>query len=152
MKIEHISGDLLSFPNGITIIIHGCNSKNIMGAGLAFKIKEKWPQVYSADTKAFLSGKAKLGHFSFCKVPAGIVINLYTQEKLGYGRQLNYEALYSGLERLKERLISSRLDHHIGFSEIGCGLAGGDLNIVISMIRSVFESTNFKVTMVHHEG
>ena len=52
-SIEIIEANLLDFPNNINSIAHSCNTRNIMGAGIAKQIKDRYPEAYEADTKAF---------------------------------------------------------------------------------------------------
>ena len=68
MSIEVIDGDLLDFPNQINTIAHSCNTQNVMGAGIAKSIKERYPEAFEADTKANLNLENSLGYFSYCKL------------------------------------------------------------------------------------
>ena len=80
MKTEHIVGDILDFPNDIDIVVHGCNTLNIFGSGIAKQIKDRYPEVYEADTSAHKLKHNKLGYFSgskLDKLPDKYIINLY---------------------------------------------------------------------------
>jgi O-acetyl-ADP-ribose deacetylase (regulator of RNase III) len=153
-NIKEVNGNILDFPEGINVIIHGCNTLNIMGAGLAKLIREKYPEVYAADTQAFYNGKVRLGRFSGCKVDDGkYIINLYIQSEIGTSkRMVDYEALYSGLQAMKTvMLMRDGKKFTVGFPRIGCGLAGGDWHVVKSMIESVFGgSENIQVVLVNY--
>ena len=59
-KVELIGGNLLDFPThcvssdkyvGINAIAHSCNCQNVMGAGIAKQIKDRYPQAFEADTE-----------------------------------------------------------------------------------------------------
>ena len=68
-----------------------------MGAGIAKQIKDKYPEAFEADRKANLNKENRLGYFSFCLLdsnPSKRIINLYTQEGTGEGRQVDYEGFY----------------------------------------------------------
>ena len=43
-QIGFLHGNLLDFPYGITSIAHCCNTMNIMGAGIAKSIAERYPE------------------------------------------------------------------------------------------------------------
>ena len=72
-KTITIQGNLLDFPThcktdpdkyiGISAIAHSCNTRNIMGAGIAKQIKNRYPQAYEADTKAFNTEYDKDGQY-----------------------------------------------------------------------------------------
>ena len=154
MSIEVIDGDLLDFPNQINTIAHSCNTQNVMGAGIAKSIKERYPEAFEADTKANLNLENSLGYFSYCKLnsdPNKRIINLYTQQEFGIGRQVNYESFFNSIDYLCKAINSSpKADEYVlGFPfGISCGLAGGSWNIIKTMIEEVFISTKFKTFFV----
>ena len=89
----------------------------------------------------------KLGSFSYALAKNGKhVYNLYGQYYYGTdSRKLNYEALYTAMElALKDAILKNITSIAIPFN-IGCGLAGGNWNIVYVMIQEVFK--NYKGTV-----
>ena len=98
-KIETIEGNLLDFPNDINVIAHSCNTRHIMGAGIAKQIKDRYPEAYEADWKAFnyeydQDGQYVhwLGKFSKAQInDRKYIYNMYTQATIGTGREVNYE-------------------------------------------------------------
>ena len=145
-------GNLLDFPYGINTIAHCCNILNVMSDGIAGQIAERYPEAKEADDVAEKSGRNDLGDFSFAEVEIENsvsfphqefgkdirkcqIYNLYTIESLGPGREINYEALYRNYA-------------------MGCGLAGGNWQIVSAMIYAIFESpaTYFKTYIVKYES
>jgi len=154
MEIEVIEGDLLDFPNKINVIAHSCNTMNIMGGGIAKKIRESFPEAYEADSKAYRNKEAVLGRFSWCKIksnPKKRIVNLYTQQKVGSGRQVDYEGFYTSLSFLAQALQSSnfRADYVLGIPfGISCGLAGGSWLIIESMLSYILSSCDFKSYLV----
>ena len=108
-QIGFLHGNLLDFPYGITSIAHCCNTMNIMGAGIAKSIAERYPEAKQADDESAKGGLNILGEFSFADVKIddernGKIFNLYTQEEIGFGSEVNYEALYRNLLLLRNRL------------------------------------------------
>ena len=103
MNIEVIDGNLLDFPNDINVIAHSCNTRNIMGAGIAKQIKDRYPEAYEADTKAYNfeydeNGQYVhwLGKFSKAQINDGRhIYNMYTQASVGEGRRVSYEVFES---------------------------------------------------------
>lgn len=154
MSLQIIKGDLLDFPNGINTIAHSCNTKNVMGGGIAKSIKERYPEAYQADCKAHEESEVALGYFSFCKLnsePKKRIINLYTQQEFGEGRHVNYESFYASIDYLYKAINSSPdvSKYVLGLPfGISCGLAGGNWNIIYCMLNEVFKNAKFKTFIV----
>lgn len=117
------------------VVVHGCNCFCVQGAGIA-KALRKYPQVYEADLKTLPGAVVKLGTWTKAKVYTEKgevwVVNLYSQ--YGYGRDkvhCDYAAIGIGLHRLARRTTGKR----VALSRIGCGLAGGDWEIVKEKIE-----------------
>ena len=135
MKI--IKQDILKIKKGI--ICHQVNAQSVMGAGLATKIKSKWPDAYNIYMVAYESGIINLGGTQMAKVGDDLfVFNLVAQDKYGTkGCFTNYKALRVALKEVakfrKEDLLEP-LPVYIPY-KMGCGLAGGDWNIVSKIIQ-----------------
>jgi len=135
--MKTIKGDLIKLADRgeFSVIVHGCNCFNTMGAGIALSLKKKWPAVYAADNMTREGDKAKLGKFSsaLIKTVSGdnlLVINAYTQFSFSRNKDVDYEAIATVFKE-----ISHMYGHQaIGIPAIGCGLAGGDWNIVEKLI------------------
>lgn len=148
-----IAADLLSFPKlpigNINVIAHSCNCQKTMAAGLAKKIKDKFPNVYEVDCKK--SGDDWLGKYTAAKVGKDkFVVNLYTQYTYGTDqRQVNYEAFYTALDSLVLSLSKKNTEgknYILGLPyKISCDLAGGDWEIIGSMIDSIALKYKFDI-------
>lgn len=155
-----ITGDLLAIERGI--IVHGCNARGKMGAGLAAAIAKKHPGVYEGylevfrergldigDIQVFVSpadaGQAwtrGLEHCAPCSTlrPGQVVVNAITQND--YGREVgldgkpkvyvSYEALELAFRKVRRLARESGLP--VYYPTIGCGLAGGEWRLVSSII------------------
>lgn len=156
-RLIEIKGDLLDFPKGINVIGHSANCQNTMGSGIALQIKNKMPYAYEADTNAAKRQENVLGNFSCAKVfevPVDTyVFNLYTQQFFGAGRQVNYEAFYTSLERMRGWLKVYYKDAIVGFPKyISSDRAGGSWPVIKSMINDVFGKSQFKTYIVKYDG
>ena len=170
-EIKIIHGNLLDFPpycktdpnayTGINNIAHSCNTRNIMGGGIAKQIKSRYPQAYEADTKAYNTEYDQdgqyvhwLGKYSKAKVDKGTIYNLYTQANLGTGkRQVLYEDFWQALKNMQEDLLF--IQHETGERQvlglpygISCGLAGGNCGIIKAMIEDIFLDSLIKTYIV----
>ncbi len=167
-QIPLISGNLLDFPThcetdpdkyvGINNIAHSCNCQNVMGAGIAKQIKDRYPKAFEADHERWSdeyndggNWRCQIGDYSkavietqWTHLPHATIYNLYTQS--GYStkeRQVNYEYFWKALKAMKEDLLSVQDD--AGESQvvglpygISCGLAGGNWKIIKAIIEDIF--------------
>ena len=156
-EIGFLYGNLLDFPYGINTIAHSCNTLNIMGAGIAKQIADRYPEAKQADDESAKLGTNDLGEFSFAEFEIETkkckIFNLYTQDSIGFGREVNYEALYRNFLLMRNKL-NDNPDTILGLPyEMSSGLAGGSWEIVFAMINTVFASsaTFFKTYVVKYE-
>lgn len=137
MTIEYVKGDLLSVTEGI--IIHGCNTKGVMGAGVAKQIKDKYPMcfdIYSHSTK-LLGSISWYRHHTSLYVGNAITQEYYSTEK----RQVNYVAIAKVFDQVCQY---GNTDLAIHFPKIGAGLGGGDWNIIEELINDSDPYRKFK--------
>jgi O-acetyl-ADP-ribose deacetylase (regulator of RNase III) len=134
--IEIVTGDVLN--SGESIVVHGCNCKHAMGAGIARQIREECPAAYKADRETLWGDRDKLGTYTY-----GVedrehgkmtVVNAYIQYDYGHERRhLSYDALITVLERICQDFD----EPVIAMPKIGCGLAGGDWIIVRVILEAI---------------
>lgn len=148
MPLKEVKGNLLDVfdANKIDVIIHQCNCYKTMGAGIAAQIKQRYPAAYEADLKTFDPPEKKLGKFSSAlvrKLPNGYVVNMYSQLAFGgYKHNTSYDAMFNALKDIKKIFKNSR----IGIPKyIGCGLAGGEWEIVEAIFKNIFKDKEILV-------
>jgi len=158
--VQIIDGNLLDFPNGVDFIAHSCNTQNVMGAGIAKQIKDRYPNAYSADCHAMMNNDNQLGWYSFAVTDATQnkgIYNMYTQDKIGGNRAVNYEAFYVALKKVADHIEwqSKHEDEEKALGlpyGISCGLAGGNWGVIFSMINDILVDRSFKTYIVkYHE-
>jgi len=130
----------------IQVMMHVCNNAGTMGAGIALKVKKKYPDAYHAYVNYGIHNAClKLGTIS----TSTSVINLHAQD--GYGnagwRYLNYEALYNSLTAAriwceKNDIVSVGVPYAMGANR-----AGGDWAVVCAMIESTFANRGITITI-----
>lgn len=139
MKI--IRGDLLDFKKGI--LAHQVNCQMRMGAGIALAIRTKYPLAY--NQYRMLSkvpiGK-RLGKGQIVRVLQDLYIaNLFGQYHY-YPRGVchtDYTALTVAMRQMRQwrnNIRGKNFPIYIPFG-MGCGLAGGDWNVVSGIINDV---------------
>lgn len=141
MIIREIKGNLLD--THLNFIAHGVNCQNKMGSGVAKALFTKYPQVkemyhkyYEESIHLAINGQEDfLGTVQPVDVDDGkIVFNLFTQENYGYDG-----SLYVDYNSIKETfdILTKKCNYvnAIAIPKIGCGLAGGDWDIVKTIIN-----------------
>lgn len=152
-----LRGDLVKLAEmGVfEVVIHGCNCFCTMGSGLA-------PQM----AKAFGCDKFPMEHSSYMgdinklgTIDAGThsiptkngklvtVVNCYTQ--YNYGPEKRPQLDYQALTLIFKKLNHIYEDRNLGMPRIGCGLAGGDWEVVKGLIWQYMPKV--KVTVVNYD-
>ena len=155
-NVCEVEGNLidLAFEGRFDLIAHGCNCHKIMGAGIAKEIKERIPEAYDIDYRDSRFSISKLGCFSTTAILRKVretdngvffltVLNLYTQ--YNPGANLDYEALTLCLRKVNMMYKNC----HIGLPYIGAGIAGGDWNRILLIIKE--DLKDMKVTIVKYK-
>lgn len=143
--IREIQGDLLNAK--ADVICHQVNCKGVMGAGLARKIRNKFPLIVGPYKAAcYVSGEHLLGTVQYFHTPVYAIANLFAQDDYGSGKcHTDYDALKSCFRRLAiawpDGVIAVPYN-------LGCGLAGGDWNKVYALLKEVFEVPDFRGTLL----
>jgi O-acetyl-ADP-ribose deacetylase (regulator of RNase III) len=152
--IKILEGNILDADE--TIICQQVNCKGVMGSGLAKQIRNKYPNVYT-DYKLFCKTvKNPLGQVNSVVVQDKekglnhIIMNIFGQD--GYGRDrryTDYNALEMGLQSIYNE-VTTEGKFLYGKSiaipyNLGCGLAGGDWNVVCKIIEDVFNDYNVTI-------
>lgn len=140
MKIEYRTGDM--FTTEHKLIMHGCNSKGVMGSGVAKQVKTLFPEAYEQyyiwTTKGF-----RLGDYLAVECNGKTIINAVTQQNYGkvsvqHGptpiRYVSYDAVAGICEKLNKDYAGQTIVMPI----IGCDLGGGKWEIVSSIIEAEF--------------
>ena len=138
--LKHAKGNLLDMAEAgdFDIIVQGCNCFNTMGGGLAREIRERYPLAAMADNATIKGDYNKLGNYTvaYNMAPHFTIINAYTQYNMSRGTDV-FE--YTAFQLILQKLLFAYGDKRIGLPYIGMGLAGGDPDTIIPMIRDFAE-------------
>lgn len=157
MTITTVKGDALEVTDKSEwrYLLHGVNCQGVMGAGIALTIKNKFPKVHEEYRALSEFGGLKLGTIQCVNVEdenkffMGLtIVNAATQYDTG-GRSrgepdVDYDAIRTCFRQINVQAFMDRRTAHemgmkispvISFPLIGCGLAGGDWNIVSKIIE-----------------
>lgn len=150
--IHEINANLLEQP--LDGIIHQANCMHIMGGGIAYRIRTKWPEAYEADTKTPKADPKKLGTFSVAVLPSNFhIYNMYSQFGIGFKRETDYTAVVEGLEAIREHATANGL-RKLGLPKyMGCRLGGGYWPVVREIINEVFlNDDTIDIYICNYEG
>lgn len=140
--ITVINGDLLSSQEDY--ICHQVNCMGVMGAGVALQIKKVYPDVYNqyqeycydncTNTRNMLGTNLIVPIFNRYTGKRQYVVNVFAQFHYGLdGIKTRYDKFEECMKHLKETVPTNKT---IAMPYlIGCGLAGGDWNIVYNIIE-----------------
>lgn len=141
-KMKTVYGDILDQDYGI--IVHGCNTQAIMGAGIARDIKLKYPCVfeeYYSMCRAAYNANQLLGEIQSVIIKPNLyIINAFTQKYYGHYHTWgdeNYKAIESCFTKINEFALRTNLP--VSFPMIGAGLGGGDFSIIGRIIDKVLD-------------
>lgn len=139
----------------LSAIAHQANCFNTMKSGIAPLIAAYCPEAYEADQKTEKGNKSKLGTFTYGFSSNGVMVwNLYGQ--YNYGRvpgvvYTNYDALFQALSKMGAWLYNSSGPNTIGLPKLGCGLAGGDWQVVEQIIKDTLVALGHYVIIYEKE-
>ena len=143
-------------PNEIVIIPHVCNNGvngsgiGVMGAGIAKTIRSKWPKVYTEykkmEDRDSEGLKNRLGENNYVKIDNHLVIvNMIAQDGTvseTNPKPVKYKALADcmtgivGYIKMIKKQTSNPIVIHT--CKFGVGLAKGDWNFILELIREIW--------------
>lgn len=157
-NLKFYDGDIFS-PNKTgheLIVCHQVNCKGVMGAGLALQVRRLFPhlfEMYRIECQKVADSRELLGKVLYCNGSYNgydyTVANLFSQDDYGRGkRQTDYDALRKALSNVRcvatplpaRTLTTVRIPY-----KLGCGLAGGDWDVVFQIITEELVSKNIPV-------
>jgi O-acetyl-ADP-ribose deacetylase (regulator of RNase III) len=140
--LNYVIGDLLK--SDCDVIAHQCNCFMAFGSGIAGQIRQQLPGAYKSFIKDDRSPETKLGSYCAATTDVGsflAVYNLYGQFTYGTNKvQTIYPALSKSLTGMMKDLDDNDILKTVKIGipyRIGCGLAGGDWEIVEEMLHDV---------------
>lgn len=145
--IKIIEGNIVD--SQAKVVCQQVNCQGEMNSGVAKAIRDKYPHIYESY-KEFCEKRNEenlplMGMVHFNTIDnKQVYINMFAQDKHGYdGEQYtNYDALQQCFEKVKVVLK----DRSVAFPyKVGCGLGGGDWNVVLKMIETVFADYNVEL-------
>jgi O-acetyl-ADP-ribose deacetylase (regulator of RNase III) len=140
MKIEYVKGDATNpqrSNNKKAIIVHICNDKRRWGAGFVLALSKRW-DAPEESYRNMPDELMALGNVMLVPVENDIIVaNMIAQHDTqpgGHGEPpIRYGALKTCLEKVDA--LAQEIGADIHMPRIGCGLAGGEWETVVKIIR-----------------
>ncbi|MGL5460153.1 MAG: macro domain-containing protein [Cetobacterium sp.] len=140
--IRLIKGDIVNSKE--EVILHQVNCFT-MGAGVAKALYTKYPKIKKAHTEKIeeykKNRKELLGKYDIVSIDCNKhIVNCFSQFNYGRDRKCytQYDLLFNCIEQITFLCEKNKYNLAMPFN-IGCGLAGGDWNIVIKGIQKIAE-------------
>jgi len=152
--MREIDGNLivLAKEGHFDVITHGCNCFCTMGAGIAVPMKMEFGcDKFKMEDAKYRGDMNKLGTIDYEMRRDLAVVNSYTQYKYGKNHEdgdempVNYNAIALCMKKINHIFRGKT----IGVPLIGCGLAGGDWNVVKKIFE--MELNAMDVWVVHYK-
>ena len=138
-----VIGDILKETRGV--LAHSCNAQGVMGAGLAYQIKKKYPTVF--NDYLGLIGTTYRDNLLGSSVVTNVSDELHIVSGIGqmyYGRDpLTRYTSYPAIRQIFERVngLAFRLKIPVIFPEIGCGLGNGNWDVIAEIIEDTLDTS-----------
>jgi len=144
-EIQYTTGDATRpIGEGNKIITHCCNDciPGRWGAGFVLAISKRWKEPEEQYRKWSVSksndNPYKLGQVQFVKVEKDIVVcNMIGQHGTGFYNNIppiRYDAIESCLQKVSD--VAKKYNATVNCPRFGCGLAGGDWEIIEDLIKN----------------
>ena len=151
-----LKGDLLSLAaeGQFDVVVHGCNCFNTMGSGIAKQIREQYLDAYLADCETERGDYNKLGNYTTCWTGDFLIVNAYTQYGFNKAGETADVFDYTSFQLILQKLAHWHGHCTFGFPLIGMGLAGGDKDRILTIIKNFENQVNAKggtVTIVEYQ-
>lgn len=150
---NEVHADIFTAQKGF--IIHGCNDKGVMGAGIAKVIATRFPGAELVYREASDADQLKFGTCTFYQVKKDLwIVNGVTQT-LGVPNPVSYDAIADCFIATLNFMIALEAAQGLPygslpllFPKIGAGLGGGDWNAISAKINGALLAHNdvFSVT------
>lgn len=127
----------------LDVIVLGCNTKNVMGAGIVNKIRVAYPEVGT-----FCSYKAAIGCCNHVRLKNGVyLVNAFIQVDPGKANDDydSYEERYKAIRSVMKSLNKNFKGLRIGMAKIGAGVSGGNWETISSIINESLFDCNITI-------
>jgi O-acetyl-ADP-ribose deacetylase (regulator of RNase III) len=154
LSITYMKGDLIELATSglIDVVVHGCNCFCRMKRGIAVPMAKQFGcDKFKLEDKLYEGEYAKLGKidYKYDNRYSLYVVNAYTQYhwrlKGPDEIPLSYRALADCMEKINDAFPGKK----IAMPKIGCGLAGGDWDLVSQLIEKKLTDVDEIIVVIY---
>lgn len=141
MKINYRQGDLFASPH--RVLVHGCNAQGVMGGGVAWHVRDQFPEAYDQYRQQYLDqGELALGTIIPVETNGRIIVNAVTQQHFGAppARYVSYDAVSVAMAAV-DAWCRENGYAEFAMPRIGAGLGGGDWQVIESVVECAVTHT-----------
>lgn len=146
IMIKFVTGDI--FDSHADCLVNAVNCEGIMGKGIAYQFKVRFPENNIDYRKACKSGELKIGTIHFFKEKEVWVVNFPTKDRWRQKSKIDY--IETGMDQLV-KFISEYQPNVIAIPSLGCGNGGLDWNTVKGIILKKLSLIENKHTFLVYE-
>ncbi len=137
------------FDSKAECLVNGVNCEGIMGKGVAFQFKQRFPLNYARYVEACRNGECSIGRVFFFEDGGKLIANFPSKNKWRQPSELFY--ISSGLKSLVSGLENNNVSS-VAIPPIGCGNGGLNWAVVKPMIIEAFSPTDIDVFIYEPAG
>lgn len=142
MPVQIVSGDLFTDP--AEAYVNAVNCVGVMGAGIAKRFKERFPDYYLDYHSKCLDGRLRVGTVDYYALsplsnsapPPLFIISFPTM--LNPGEATQESELVAGLKSLTA-FCDAYSVQHIAVPALGCGIGGFEFDRLTTLVEEAFE-------------
>lgn len=150
-----IYGNLLDAPKGL--LVHGVNSRGVMGSGIALDVKRRFPTAFQDYQKKCYTTPnlhALLGEIVVSRIREDLfIINAFTQRNYGVYHQWtdeNNQAIKNCFHKVN--ILAKHYKLPVCFPMIGTGLGKGDWSQIKEIILNTLDKEIDKTLYILQEN
>ncbi|EMI5489607.1 macro domain-containing protein [Providencia stuartii] len=136
--IKYQYGDILESET--VALVNAVNCQGVMGKGLAYQFKERYPKNYWVYKNACENNKFKIGDILVVEENNKLIVNFPTKDS--WRKKSQYDFITKGLESLK-RIILEKNITSISIPPLGCGNGGLEWQRVENIIINILSDLDF---------
>jgi len=137
---EHRSGSI--FDTEAEALVNPVNCEGVMGAGLAFQFKQKYPENFLAYWSVCRAGMLRPGKVLVLRIKDQYIVNFPTKDQWRNDAKIEY--IESGLVDLRSEMSDRRINS-IAFPKLGCGLGNLRWSTVLPLIENAMKDYDGQV-------
>lgn len=133
------------FQSNFKILVNTTNCVGIMGKGIAYEIKKRYPEIMPSYVKACKNKELRPGGILVFNTGNQYIVNLATKDD--WKNPSKYEWIKIGVKNLRDWLDKIPTVETVAVPSLGCGLGGLDFSKVKKIIEKELKNSKHNITV-----